>query len=70
LYEPIRDLLASRVVRESGLWNHDTVMAALEQHRCGEGNHSARLFDVAQLSLWMEGSRNWPAAAGTATVSQ
>jgi asparagine synthase (glutamine-hydrolysing) len=63
LYEPIRDLLASQVVRESGLWNHDTVTDALEQHRRGEHCHGARLFDVAQLSLWVEGSRNWPGAA-------
>lgn len=46
LYEPLRDLLTSRVVRESGLWNHDAVMAALEQHRSGDHCHGARLFDV------------------------
>lgn len=63
LYEPLRDLLSSSVVRESGLWNNATVTAALEQHRSGAANHGARLFDVAQLCLWMEGSRNWPSRA-------
>ena len=63
LHEPFQDLLASRLVRESGLWNCKAVAAALEQHRRGERNHGARLFDVAQLSQWMEGSRNWPTAA-------
>ncbi|MGD9597431.1 MAG: asparagine synthase (glutamine-hydrolyzing) [Steroidobacteraceae bacterium] len=60
LHEPMRDLMSSRVVREPGLWNNRAVVAALEQHRLGLENHAARLFDVAQLSLWMEGNRNWP----------
>jgi len=63
LYEPLRDLLSSRVVRESGVWNNDAVAAALEQHRSGVRNHAAQLFDVVQLSIWLEGSRSWPAQA-------
>lgn len=63
LYEPLQDLLSSRVVRESGLWNDSAVAASLEEHRRGLANHGARLFDVAQICLWMEGSRNWPTAA-------
>lgn len=64
LYEPLRDLLASRFVRESGLWNRQTVTTALEQHRRGEHNHGAQLFDVAQLCLWLEGTHRWPQRGG------
>jgi asparagine synthase (glutamine-hydrolysing) len=55
LYEPLRDLLASRVVRESGLWNLAEVDRDLERHRRGEANLSGRLFDIAQLSLLASG---------------
>lgn len=68
LYEPLRDLLTSRLVRESDLWNNSAVTAALEQHRTGAANHGARLFDVAQLCLWMESSRNWPNGAAALTT--
>lgn len=68
LYEPLSDLISSRVVRESGLWNNHAVVTALEQHRQGLGSHGARLFDVAQLCLWIDGSRNWPGAAWLSTA--
>jgi asparagine synthase (glutamine-hydrolysing) len=55
LLEPLRDLLASRAVRESGLWNLAQVERDLERHRRGEANLSGRLFDVAQLSLLVSG---------------
>ena len=55
LLEPLRDLLTSRVVRESGLWNVGEVERDLERHRRGEANSSDRLFDVAQLSLLVSG---------------
>jgi asparagine synthase (glutamine-hydrolysing) len=48
---PLRDLLASRAVRESGLWNLQQVERDLQRHERGEANLSGRLFDVAQLSL-------------------
>lgn len=54
LYEPMRDVLASRVVRESGIWNVEQVVAALERHRSGSASYGARLFDVAQTALWLE----------------
>jgi asparagine synthase (glutamine-hydrolysing) len=59
-YEPFRDLLASRATRESGLWQIARVEQALERHRRGEISIGGRLFDVAQMTLWMEGSRKWP----------
>lgn len=55
LREPLRDLLASRTVRESGLWNLREVDRDLERHERGESNQSGRLFDVAQLSLLVSG---------------
>lgn len=63
LYVPLRDYLASRAVRESGLWNVAEVTNALERHRRGEIQAGARLFDVAQVCLWAQGSRAWPADA-------
>jgi asparagine synthase (glutamine-hydrolysing) len=63
LYAPLRDLLASRTVRESQLWQHATLERALERHRRGEANLGIRLFDVAQVCLWMEGTLQWPAMA-------
>ena len=71
LYEPMKDLLASRVARESGAWNVRTVSDALERHRRGEISVGNRLFHVAQYCLWMEGNRVWPQSlpARPATVA-
>lgn len=55
LREPLRDLVASRAVRESGLWDLRQVDRDLERHERGESNQSGRLFDVAQLSLLVSG---------------
>ena len=57
---PSADSLSSRSVRESGLWQVDVIERALEAHRRGECAIGARLFDVAQLCMWLEGSRRWP----------
>jgi asparagine synthase (glutamine-hydrolysing) len=63
LLEPFRDLLRSRGVREAGLWDTAAVERALERHCRGEVSLGGRLFDVAQLALWMDGSRRWPREA-------
>lgn len=55
LYAPLKDLLASRAVRESGLWNVAQIERDLERHRNGEAAVGARLFDVVQSCLWMHG---------------
>jgi asparagine synthase (glutamine-hydrolysing) len=55
LYEPLRDFLASRAVRESGIWNVPQVVADLERHRRGEVKLGSQLFDVVQVSMWMQG---------------
>ncbi|MEP7242475.1 MAG: asparagine synthase (glutamine-hydrolyzing) [Gammaproteobacteria bacterium] len=56
LFEPLKDLLGSRAVRESNLWNMAQVQRDLERHRRGEVNLSGRLFDVAQVSLLVSDS--------------
>ncbi|HKE97256.1 MAG TPA: asparagine synthase (glutamine-hydrolyzing) [Povalibacter sp.] len=70
IYEPLRDLLSSRIVRESGLWNMAWVDAALEQHRRGVANFGPRLFDVAQMCLWMYGSAHWPHTRPSAQAAE
>ena len=57
LYGRFRDLLASREVRESGVWNVREITRALEQHRRGAVNIGARLFDVAQFAAWRKFSK-------------
>lgn len=51
LYEPLRDLLASSDVRQSGLWNVPQLERDLDLHRSGVVNLGPRLFDIAQISL-------------------
>jgi asparagine synthase (glutamine-hydrolysing) len=65
LYAPMRDLLASRFVRESGLWNVEAIELDLERHRRGEISVGSRLFDVAQFSLWMNAQAEWTGRAST-----
>ena len=50
----IRDTLASRFVRESGIWNMRAVWKALERHERGEANVGEALFDVVQACLWLQ----------------
>lgn len=59
LYEPLRDMLSSGIVRDSGLWNTHAVATALERHKEGAMGCGSRLFDVAQLCLWLDGTRTW-----------
>ena len=54
LYEPMRDLLASRAFRENAIWQPERVLAALDEHRAGRRRCGSRLFDVAQTILWMQ----------------
>jgi asparagine synthase (glutamine-hydrolysing) len=60
LHEPFRDLLFSRRVRDAGLWDVEAVDRDLGRHRRGECAVGSRLFDVAQISLWLDGSHRWP----------
>jgi hypothetical protein len=47
-------MLASRLVRESGVWDLKTVVRALDGHRRGELNVGETLFDVVQVCLWLQ----------------
>lgn len=53
LHGVLKDALASRVIRESGVWNIAAVEQALERHRRGEINIGTDLFDVVQVSHWL-----------------
>jgi asparagine synthase (glutamine-hydrolysing) len=57
LYQRCKDLLASRAVRESGIWNVPEIERGLEQHRQGAARVGGRLFDVAQFSAWLSLSK-------------
>jgi asparagine synthase (glutamine-hydrolysing) len=63
LYEPLQDLLSSRNVREADVWNLPAVSNAARRHRSGEISCGGRLFDVAQVSLWLHGVGAWPRMA-------
>jgi len=53
LYDPFQDLLSSRAMRESGLYNVKTIRKDLELQREGGGEDcSTPLFNIAQFQLW------------------
>lgn len=54
-YEPARDLLASRSLRESGICNIARVQHDLDQHRKGAVDVTTRMFHLAEFGLWLEG---------------
>jgi asparagine synthase (glutamine-hydrolysing) len=49
LYEPMRDLLASRSTRERGLYDLGRIGRDLDRHAAGEIDVSSQLFNIAQL---------------------
>lgn len=49
LYEPMRDLLASRSTRERGIYQVAKIQRDLERHAAGEIDVSSGLFNVAQM---------------------
>jgi len=51
LYEPLRDILGSRAVRERGIYHADALIADLDRHRRGEVDLSNRLFHVAEFEI-------------------
>jgi len=56
LFEPVNDLLASREMKESGLYNTRAIRNSLElQREPGNKDVSTALFNIAQFQLW---SRN------------
>ncbi len=51
LYEPVADLLASRVVKERGIYHVPSMVRDLERHRRGEVDMYEGLFHVAEFEL-------------------
>jgi asparagine synthase (glutamine-hydrolysing) len=51
LYEPVRDLLASRAFRERGIYHPRAIETDLDHHRRGDIDASQRLFHVVELEL-------------------
>jgi len=51
LYEPLRDILGSRAVRERGIYHAGSLIADLDRHRRGEVDLSNRLFHVAEFEI-------------------
>lgn len=49
LYEPMQDLLATRAVRERGIYNVSAIEHDLQRHRTGDMNVAQGLFNVAQF---------------------
>ena len=68
-YGPMQDLLASRVVRESGLVNVPAVRRDLDRHKAGEIDAATRLFGLAEYAVWMENLAAPPAAPKTRPVA-
>lgn len=54
LYEPMADLLASRAVRERGIYNVQTVVNDLERHKRGEVDVHHDLFHLAEFEILAE----------------
>src|SRR5215467_1779052 len=54
LYEPVRDLLSSRAVRERGLYNQKEILNDLARHRRGETDVANRLFHVAEFEILLD----------------
>ena len=52
LFERCMDLLRSRAVRESGVWNVPQLERALDRCEGGANNIGNRLFVVAQFGMW------------------
>ena len=63
LYQPAQDLLASREMRERGIYNLGGIRRDLELHREGKIDISDKLFGVVQFELWSRLQKNMVTAA-------
>ena len=57
LFERCKDLIASRAIREAGVWNLREIDRALDGHEDGDRDLGNRLFDFAQFAMWYGLSR-------------
>ena len=51
LYEPLRDILGSRAVRERGIYNAGALIKDLDRHRQGEVDLANKLFHIAEFEI-------------------
>jgi asparagine synthase (glutamine-hydrolysing) len=65
-YEPTRDLLGSRTLRECGVFNVEAATQDLERHRDGQVDVSSGLFHLSQFGVWLDSM----SGAGGATPPQ
>ena len=63
LYQPAQDLLASREMRERGIYHLGEIRRDLELHRQGKIDVGDKLFGVVQLELWSRLQKNFAQAA-------
>jgi len=63
LYEPLRDILGSRTVRERGIYNVGPLLTDLDRHRRGEVDLANRLFHVAEFEILSDLSQQDPVIA-------
>ncbi|MCC2641098.1 MAG: asnB [Nitrospira sp.] len=63
LYEPLRDMLASRAVRERGIYNAGALLTDLDRHRRGEVDLANNLFHVAEFEILSDLVRQDPLSA-------
>lgn len=66
LYEPVRDIIASRACRERGVFKTKSILRDLDRHRRGEIDVAGRLFDVVQFETWSQMNSAASAMAPTA----
>jgi asparagine synthase (glutamine-hydrolysing) len=57
-YEPTRDVLAGRALRESGVCDVGSAVRALDEHRDGRLDVSSGLFHLSQFGVWLDAMRN------------
>lgn len=68
LYEPMADLLASRAVRERGIYHVPAVIKDLERHRRGDIDVHHDLFHLAEFEMIADLMASDPVAGGTAAA--
>ena len=63
LYEPLQGMLASREMRDTGLYNVDIIRKDLESHHKGIKDVSHDLFNIAQFQMWSNTNHSVAASA-------
>lgn len=67
----VQDLLASRQVRERGIYNLDKILADYKLYRAGEIDITGKIFNLVQFELWSEMNKNGhvPSKYGMAAIN-